>query len=120
MYKEYLKEAEGKELYEFDQGFIIYHLMGPGKGTYIDSIYVKPEYRTKTAALDYSLSFLTDIEKYEEDVYGEVDAVHPEATKMIQLYMNMGFNVHSMSSERLVLKMPHEVVTKLWNITNGR
>ena len=65
MYKEYLKEAEGKELYEFKEGLIIYHLMGEGQGTYIDAIYIKPEFRTKDSALEYSAKFLTVIKKYQ-------------------------------------------------------
>lgn len=120
MYKEYLKEAEGKELYEFNEGLIIYHLMEKGQGTYIDSIYIKPEYRTSKSALNYSLSFLTDIKKYEEDVYGEVDEVHPEASKMLSLYLNMGFNIHKIENKKIVLKMPDTTVKKLWNSVNGR
>tara|TARA_B100000902_G_C26523008_1_gene534176 strand:- start:80 stop:442 length:363 start_codon:yes stop_codon:yes gene_type:complete len=120
MYKEYLKEAEGKELYEFDKGLIIYHLMGEGQGTYIDSIYIKPEYRTNKSAVKYAASFLTDIKKYEEDVYGEVDEVHPEAGKMLSLYLNMGFDIHEMQDKRIILKMPHTTVKKLWDSVNDR
>lgn len=120
MYKEYLKEAEGKELYEFEQGFIIYHLLEEGKGTYIDSIYIKPEHRTNNAALDYSLSFLTDIKKYEEDVYGEVDDIHPEAGKMLSLYLKMGFDIHKIEHKKIILKMPYTTVKKLWDNVNGR
>jgi len=120
MYREYLKEAEGKELYEFKEGLIIYHLMGEGQGTYIDAIYIKPEFRTKDSALEYSAKFLTVIKKYEEDVYGEVDEVHPESGKMLSLYLNMGFDIHKIEHKKIILKMPHTTVKKLWDTVNGR
>lgn len=48
LYADYIKERENKELLELEQGFATYSISPPE--CYIDTIYVKPEYRKTRVA----------------------------------------------------------------------
>ena len=46
--------------------------------------------------------------------------MHPESGKMLSLYLNMGFDIHKIEHKKIILKMPHTTVKKLWDTVNGR
>lgn len=64
MWKDYLREKEGKETFEFEHGFITYLVHGENvKEIYISDMYIKPEFRKS----GYLRSFIKEIEKVAQE-----------------------------------------------------
>ena len=110
-YKNYLKEGEGKELYTFDEGFIVHFDYEEG-GTFIDVIYVDPFYRDSYAAVRHTVNLLIDIKRYLNPVFCEVEEWQPDSTNLLKHYINMGFKTYKMKNGTIFLRMDPTVVQK--------
>ena len=108
-YRNYLREGEGKELHTFKEGFIVHSDYEEG-GTFIDVIYVHPDYRDSVAAVRHTVDLLIDIKKYLNPVFCEVEEWQPDSTRLLKHYINMGFKVYEMQHGTTYLRMDPKVI----------
>ncbi len=110
-YKNYLQEGEGKELHTFKEGSIVHTDYEEG-GTFIDVIYLHPEYRDSNAAVRHTVDLLIDIKRYLNPVFCEVEEWQPDATNLLKHYIAMGFKIYEMKQGTTYLRMDPMVVQK--------
>ena len=110
-YKAYLEEGESKELYTFDEGFIVYKDYEEG-GIFVDVIYVHPDYRDSNAAVRHTVNLLIDIKRYLNPVFCEVEEWQPDATTLLKHYIAMGFKIYEMKQGTTFLRMDPKTVQK--------
>ena len=113
-YQKYLEEAENKKLYKTDKGFIVYKFRSR-YNLLLEIIWISPEYRTSTAAMEFAGDLFYTLGGANFDMYGEVDECHPNKTRMLSHYFQMGFEVDEMKPSKVIIKMPREKVLENYN-----
>lgn len=102
LYGDYIKEREGKEIIESDDGFATYTFMG--EFCYIVDIYVVPGKRkTKVASTMADQIAKLAKEKGFKFLLGSVDPSTNGATESMKALLSYGFRVHSMDQRLIYL-----------------
>lgn len=95
LYADYIKEREGRNIVEDEDGFATFIFCGPEqKECYIVDIYVRPEKRKTGKAASFA-DTITDIARKVGCTYlsGSVDARTNGATESLWVLLRYGFHV---------------------------
>jgi GNAT superfamily N-acetyltransferase len=102
LYADYIKEREGKELLELEQGFATYKIRPPE--CYIVDIYVKPEYR-KTGVAATMADFICAIAKDRgcTTLLGSVNTAAHGATSSMRVLLAYGMVLRAAKESMIYL-----------------
>lgn len=102
LYAKYLKEREGKETYEIEEGFITYVI--ENDECYIETIYVMPDFRRLDIGTRLA-DHVTKIAKKAGCTYlsGTVDPTTDGATDSMKALIYYGFRLHSLKDKTIIL-----------------
>lgn len=103
VYAEYLKEREGKEVVENDNGFLSYRIFNDY--VYIVDIYVVPEKR-KTGLAKFWADQVCEIAKAKgaKTLVGSVDVRANGATESLKVLLAYGMRVDSIDGQMIYFK----------------
>jgi hypothetical protein len=110
LYAMYIKEREGKEIVESENGFATYQIFPTGE-CYIQDIFVVPEMR-KSGLTAIMQSKIADIAKTKgcHTLLGSVCMNTPDANRNLKILLNDGWMVHNMVSDMIYLNKKLEGV----------
>lgn len=101
-YAEYIKEREDKEIIEDSRGFATYQFLDSDK-CYIESIYVRPDYRNTNVASEMA-DKVASIAKAKgcNKLLGSVSPTTKNSTASLKVLLAYGFDLDS-STNNLIL-----------------
>lgn len=101
-YANYLKEREGKEVYESEEGFISYVI--EGDECYIETIYVAPIFRRLSSGTNMANIVATRAKEAGcKFLSGSSDPRAHGATDAMMAMLTYGFKLHSIKGDLIVL-----------------
>ena len=107
-FAEYIKERQGKEIIEDENGFATYYYVGPD--CYIEDIYVTPEKRKSGVASLYANEIAKiAIEKNCLNLIGSVKPSANGSTESLKVLLAYGFKLHSATEDFIWFKKKLEV-----------
>lgn len=101
MYKDYIKEREGKDTLETEYGFIIYELTE--NDLFIGDIYVKPEFRKQ----NIGKTLIDTVESYAKTLnvkiaYAMVDTRALNFNNSLSFALSIGYTINKITDNRLI------------------
>ncbi len=101
LYGQYIKEREGFEILEDENGFATYKISG--KECYIRDIFVKPEFRKMNLASKYADEIAEIAKKLGcTHLSGTVAPMANGSTQSIQVLLGYGFKLLSSDNQKIV------------------
>jgi ribosomal protein S18 acetylase RimI-like enzyme len=94
LYAEYIAEREDLRIFEDEDGFATYKILGPGGGCYIIDIYVRPSKRQRRKASHYA-NEIASFAKAQgcSHLIGSVDPSCKGGTKSLKVLLGYGFEL---------------------------
>lgn len=102
MFAEYIKEREGKYVYQTEHGFAVYQIAG--SECYIQDIFIKKDSRDQNHAKDIA-DAVTKIAKINDckTLTGTVVPSLAGSTKSLGMLLHYGFKLHSCKEDFIIL-----------------
>jgi hypothetical protein len=107
LYADYLKEREGKEIFECEDGFVTYSIYkGDVSFVYIEDIYVVPHKRKMGLAGEWADQICEKALKEYGCAYllGSVDVTARGATDSVKVLLSYGMKVQSTNGNMIYFK----------------
>jgi ribosomal protein S18 acetylase RimI-like enzyme len=104
-YRNYAKEAFGKDCYEFQYGFIIYEVLKSAKEFHVADLYILPEYR-KTIHVKKMIEGVKELARRYECAYISscVNLQNKTADEAVQFNLRAGFHLFAAQSNVIWFK----------------
>ncbi len=104
LWKDYIKEREGKEMFELSGGFAVFKI-NEDETCYLEHLYVVPELRGSGIASELC-DGVADIAKKHDKKFllGTVSPGTPGATHSMKVQLSHGFKISSIQGSMIVLE----------------
>lgn len=110
LYGQYIKEREGTDIIETEDGFATYSIFPESKTCYVKDIYIRPEAR-RSGVASTIVDRIVEIAKqnYCTELLGTVDPTTIGATESMKAQFGYGFKLKNISGSLIVLSKNLEV-----------